>query len=963
MDKGSNAKHYDYPFLQGGGEIGGLIRSFNWSSTVLGDPAQWPQSLKILLKVILNSAFPQFLFWGDDLICFYNDAFRPSLGANGKHPAIGKPGREVWADIWNIIGPLINKVLTTGDPVWFEDQLVPFYRNGITEDIYWTFSYSAVFDDNGIICGVHVICTETTGKVLAAKQLEENNRKLQISIAAQQLAEKKIRENERNLRYIILQAPVAIAIFRGPEYVVEIANARAMELWGRRYADVLNKPILEAMPELKNQGIQQLLDRVYQTGETFSATELPVQILRRGQLETVYINFVYEPIYDDQRKITALVTIGFEVTRQVIIRKQIEESEQRFRTMAEGTDVLIAVRNEDGKATYFNKTWTDLTGRMPDELLEYGWLTLVHPDDREKMISSSNAAFKERRPHSSEFRILARDGDYRWLLSQVQPRFQPGGEFAGFISSCVDITSRKLNEMEMKKYLAVIEASYEFIGTASVEGKAQYMNRFAMQKLGWDTWEGKTIMDCVYPDDREYARELLSERFEKGAARHEIRFWNATTGEPFWIEWNGLTLKDLETGQVIGLATVSPDITERKKFQQDLQNMNEELASANEELAAANEELTTTNEELAEAQENLQKLLGRLYESEEKLLQAIDTGNMGTWSINPATLEVRMSRFIRELFGFSVDGKVEMEEIMNAVHPDYHEPLKNVLRNAIENYQASDIEYPINNLKTGERRWVKATGKVFVDTLDNATEYSGLLMDITERKLDELRKNDFIGMVSHELKTPLTTLSALVQVLAAKLKDMPDNFISGAMDKAGVQVKKMTNMINGFLNISRLESGKILIVKEIFDLGELIAEMIEETRLATSSHNILFNAADEIAVNADKDKIGSVISNLLSNAVKYSPKGKNIKVCFRKVDGCAEVSVKDEGMGIKSQDLEKLFDRYYRVETKHTAHISGFGIGLYLSAEIIRRHNGNIWAESESGVGSTFYFTLPLGEQ
>ena len=120
--------------------MGELTRCYNWSQTSLGEPDNWSQSLKTTLGILLHSAFPMFLFWGKDLLCFYNDAFRPSLGVEGKHPALGKKGKDVWPEIWEFIGPLIEKVMTTGEPVWFEDQLVPFYRNGRMEDIYWTFS-------------------------------------------------------------------------------------------------------------------------------------------------------------------------------------------------------------------------------------------------------------------------------------------------------------------------------------------------------------------------------------------------------------------------------------------------------------------------------------------------------------------------------------------------------------------------------------------------------------------------------------------------------------------------------------------------------------------------------------------------------------------------------------------------------------------------------------------------------
>ena len=129
--------------------MGDLIMSYDWSKSVIGPPEEWPQSLRTTLGIVLHSAFPMFLFWGEDFLCFYNEAFRPSLGAEGKHPAIGKKAIVVWGEIWHIIGPLIQQVIVTHKPVWFEDRLVPFYRNGKVEDIYWTFSYSPVSDETG----------------------------------------------------------------------------------------------------------------------------------------------------------------------------------------------------------------------------------------------------------------------------------------------------------------------------------------------------------------------------------------------------------------------------------------------------------------------------------------------------------------------------------------------------------------------------------------------------------------------------------------------------------------------------------------------------------------------------------------------------------------------------------------------------------------------------------------------
>ena len=167
-------KHIEeYPFLHETGEIGELIFQHDWSKTCLGDMENWPLGLKVTLSNILHSAFPMFLFWGEDFLCFYNEAFRPSLGVNGKHPAIGKKAIAVWGEIWHIIGPLIQQVSVTRKPVWFEDQLVPFYRNGRVEDIYWTFSYSPAFDEHAQVKGVLVTCMETTKAVLERQAGDE----------------------------------------------------------------------------------------------------------------------------------------------------------------------------------------------------------------------------------------------------------------------------------------------------------------------------------------------------------------------------------------------------------------------------------------------------------------------------------------------------------------------------------------------------------------------------------------------------------------------------------------------------------------------------------------------------------------------------------------------------------------------------------------------------------------------
>lgn len=189
---------------------------------------------------------------------------------------------------------------------------------------------------------------------------------------------------------------------------------------------------------------------------------------------------------------------------------------------------------------------------------------------------------------------------------------------------------------------------------------------------------------------------------------------------------------------------------------------------------------------------------------------------------------------------------------------------------------------------------------------------------------------------------------------------MNDNFAVDKLDKAQSQVKKMITMIKGFLNASSFEAGKIYLNEETFEMNLLIAEILEDANLLNTSHHLLLSPCTSFSVNADRDKIGQVIQNFISNAIKYSPNGSKIELFCRELDGMVQVGVQDEGLGIKLQDQAKLFDRYYRIESQDTSKIAGFGLGLYLSSEIIQRHNGKVWVESEVDKGSTFYFNLPL---
>ena len=224
----------DLGFLAGGGSMGERTRAHSWAGTALGEPHRWPQSLRTTVRILLTTGHPTMIFWGPELTCLYNDAFSRSLGPE-KHPAIlGAPGRRAWAEVWPIVGVQIEQVLRGDGAVWQENQCVPIVRHGELQDVYWTYSYSPIDEPASPhgVGGVLVTCAETTEQVLSERRLAS--------------------EREHFVQ-LFDQAPTFLAVLRGPDHVIELANPGYLALTGQR--PVVGRKIADALPETATQAI------------------------------------------------------------------------------------------------------------------------------------------------------------------------------------------------------------------------------------------------------------------------------------------------------------------------------------------------------------------------------------------------------------------------------------------------------------------------------------------------------------------------------------------------------------------------------------------------------------------------------------------------------------------------------------------------------------------------------------
>ena len=347
-----------------------------------------------------------------------------------------------------------------------------------------------------------------------------------------------------------------------------------------------------------------------------------------------------------------------------------------------------------------------------------------------------------------------------------------------------------------------------------------------------------------------------------------------------------------------------------------------------------------------------------LEDAEERLRLAIQATGIGSWDFDMVTNDIIASSELSEILGLDPEEKATSAQLQELIHPDDRNMVEKAFERAIQTgvyFHEARVVWA-----DGSIHWIKTSGKVIYDEQHKPLRMLGTINDITEHKQDEIMKNDFIAMASHELKTPLTSLKAYTQLLAAKAKKAGDEFFINALEKSEKQINKMTRLIYGFLDLSKIEAGKMQLNSQLFDVSALITEVVADNIAIAPGHNLFFTGHPPVHIVADREKIAQVLGNLISNAVKYSAKGSTITVAASVYGQTLRVSVKDQGIGLKLKDQQNIFQRFYRVENESTHRLSGFGIGLYLSAEIIKLHQGKIGVESEEGKGSEFFFLLPL---
>jgi len=749
----------------------------------------------------------------------------------------------------------------------------------------------------------------------------------------------------------------AFAVYTGEDIIIELANPAMLAAWGKG-PEIIGKTLLDALPEIADQPFLQMLQEVWRTGVDDVGEAIPAKLVVDGRLQLFYFDYAYRAVKNPDGEVYAILQIATDVTEKVNSRQELSDKESYLRYLLSDAPTAIAVfKGPEMIVEIANKRILEIWGKkeniigMPlhqaiPELAGQDFLPLL-----EQVYRSGEPYYGIEVKAMLEQNGGLKDLYVNFVYKAIKDE---QGRISGIMVTATEVTeqvsSREKVQQLNEKLIAANEALNEsqerlMISNLDLKSSEDRLNKIlgelpvpvvvlmgpeqiiattneAILKL-WDRKREEVLgrgMLEVFPEmkDQVYP-ELWKQVLESGEAvkfsEIPVTYKHRITGEDrrFYIDYFCQPLEDRAGNRIAVISTVF-DVTEKVRSRKQIE------------------------------------------EAEGRLRLAVDSAKLGTWYVDVPSMELKTSARLKEIFGFYPTDEVTLEGATNQILEEYRAPVVEAIDKAISSNETYDIEYPLKGIHDGMIRWVRATGKLYGDGKGQGN-FSGIVQDITQRKNEEQRKDDFLSIASHELKTPVTSLKGSLQLLNRHKTNLGHPAIPRLISQANVSVEKITYLIDDLLNTTRSNQGQLHLNYTEFTIAELLDKCCNHIRIG-GHHDLILQGDMNLKISADEMRIDQVVVNLVNNAVKYAPEQREIYLIVEDLGDRAKISVKDSGPGIPPDKVEHLFERYYRVDYTG-AQYSGLGLGLYISAEIVKKHKGEIGVITDFGKGSTFWFTIP----
>jgi two-component system phosphate regulon sensor histidine kinase PhoR len=498
-------------------------------------------------------------------------------------------------------------------------------------------------------------------------------------------------------------------------------------------------------------------------------------------------------------------------------------------------------------------------------------------------------------------------------------------------------------------YRVFIEKMNEGAVTINKDGLIVYCNsRFAeMVNAPLQKVTGVMFINFIPAEHKLFFKEIINKAWLEEIKGEIILQKNDGETEPCLF-----SLTTLELDEGTALSIILTDLSAQKEIEHQLKQKNAELEQAKLITEKLNNEL----------EDKVNERTKELFISREHFKFLADNIPVIAWKALPdGVIDYYNKRWYEYTGRIPKEGLTSIKAFdLDIIHPDDKDEALEKWQMAVLKQEAFAIEYRLKRYSDGTFRWHLGNAVPYKNEHGKIIAWFGIATDINDQKIELEKKDDFISTVSHELKTPVTSLKGFTQLLIMTMRKDGNATTVAYLEKMDNQINKLTRLISDLLDATKFNRGQLKYNEEFFDFNDLVREISNEMQLTTSTHKIKLLLGDSAKISGDRNRIGQVVTNLISNAIKYSPRANFIEIKSAHNDNQIELCVKDFGIGIPESQQSQLYNRFFRVTDSVANTFPGMGLGLFISKGIIEKHHGKMWVTSKPGDGSMFYFSLPV---
>jgi PAS domain S-box-containing protein len=1028
-----------HSFLEDGGEMGELIRSVDWSVTPVGVIDYWPQSLRTAIGIMLEAQFPMYIAWGSSFTQFYNDEYRALLGPS-KHPkALGISARETFADVWGMMEPMLQDVLS-GKALIRKDVMLPLDRFGYIEECYFIFSYSPIRDETGRVGGIMIAATETTDHVIGERRLKTLTNIANMASEAESTKNaidvvfRAIGDNLYDISFALyyqiseegdkafLRGTVGLRGHRVSKHHV-IDLKKEDDLWPLYKVVESGKPelvidIQKPFNDLPGGGWAEHSGTVYMVPICFPDKESPYAVFVFGVSPRKLFDENYKTFFKlFAGYVTALIATGLAneaykrrheaVFGPVDISTLTTALANSFRSAIEKAGIVFTIHCPPiSEMVYLDHSmWEKIVLNLLSNAYKFtmkgeivislkkknGFIELTVSDTgigiRENELPKLFERFYRGYP-SEGFDNEATSIGLSLIRELVRlhggaisanSSYGRGSTFS--VSIPLGNSHLPVDKISLIPYKSTISSSAESYVSELLQwqpAKRNISKRESVEKEHPDGLladERKRLLEALREGEHRY-RQLIQSlpiAFYIYDPEGRITLYNEAAANLWGREpdttkelWSGAWKLYSPDGKLISpeQSPMAMAIREGNPLQ-DEEIIIERPDGVKLNVLAYPKPIFDTTGKIIEAVSMLiditrhKRVEQALRESEARFHKLADSAPVLIWL---SGTDKRFTYFNKTWLSFT--GRLLEQEIGNGwiegVHPEDVDRCRAVYQNYFDGRKEFQMEYRLRRFD-GEYRWMLDYGIPLFSPDNQFTGYIGSCTDITGRIELEKHKDELIGIASHELKTPVTSIKAYTQFLLSGFKLKGDEESVALLTKMEFQIDKLTQLIYDFLDVTKIQAGNFKLNFTIFNIKQMIEETVSFLQTTTKKHTLMKDIQIPEKIHGDRVRIAQILENFITNAIKYSPNPSSILIKAEVIDNNKiEISVKDQGMGIPATMKDKVFERFFRIDHKDSMTYPGVGLGLYLSREIMRLHGGSIGVDSEEGKGSTFYFSFPL---